>query len=39
VISRFWSLSYQPKLQGSDEQLLDELESKVEESLRLASRQ
>jgi asparagine synthase (glutamine-hydrolysing) len=35
VISRFWSLSYQPKLAGSDEQLLDELESKIEESLRL----
>jgi asparagine synthase (glutamine-hydrolysing) len=35
VISRYWSLSYQPKLQGSDEQLLDELEAKVEESLRL----
>src|ERR1700730_15903920 len=35
VISRFWSLSYQPKLAGSEEQLLDELESKIEESLRL----
>src|SRR5579864_2714066 len=35
VISRFWSLSYQPKLEGSDEQLLDELEAKVDESLRL----
>jgi asparagine synthase (glutamine-hydrolysing) len=35
VISRFWSLSYQPKLAGSDEQLLDELEAKIDESLRL----
>lgn len=35
VISRYWSLSYQPKLAGSDEQLLDELESRIEESLRL----
>ncbi len=35
IISHFWSLSYQPKLAGSDEQLLDELESKIEESLRL----
>jgi asparagine synthase (glutamine-hydrolysing) len=35
VINRFWSLSYQPKLTGSDEQLLDELESKIDESLRL----
>lgn len=34
-IERFWSLSYQPKLAGSEEQLLDELESKIEESLRL----
>ncbi len=35
VISRYWDLSYQPKLEGSDEQLLDELDAKVEESLRL----
>jgi asparagine synthase (glutamine-hydrolysing) len=35
VISRYWSLGYQPKLQGSDEQLLDELEAKIDESLRL----
>jgi asparagine synthase (glutamine-hydrolysing) len=35
VISRFWSLSYQPKLEGSDEQLLDELEGQIDESLRL----
>jgi asparagine synthase (glutamine-hydrolysing) len=35
VISRFWSLSYQPKLTGSDEQLLDELEAQIDESLRL----
>jgi len=35
VLERFWSLNYQPKLEGSDEQLLDELEAQVEESLRL----
>ena len=35
VIKRFWSLTYQPKLEGSEEQLLDELESQIEESLRL----
>jgi len=35
VINRYWSLNYQPKLAGTDEQLLDELEAKVEESLRL----
>jgi len=35
VISRYWSLSYQPKLTGSDEQLLDELEAQIDESLRL----
>jgi asparagine synthase (glutamine-hydrolysing) len=35
VISRYWTLDYQPKLAGSDEQLLDELDAKVEESLRL----
>jgi asparagine synthase (glutamine-hydrolysing) len=35
VLERYWSLGYQPKLPGSDEQLLDELESKIEESLRL----
>jgi asparagine synthase (glutamine-hydrolysing) len=35
AISRYWSLSYQPKLTGSDEQLLDELEAKIDESLRL----
>jgi len=39
VISRFWSLSYQPKLEGSDEQLLDELESKVEGVVAAASGQ
>src|SRR5262249_8649952 len=35
VISRYWTLSYQPKLQGSEDQLLDELDAQVEESLRL----
>jgi asparagine synthase (glutamine-hydrolysing) len=35
VVRRYWQLSYQPKLKGTDDQLLDELEAKVEESLRL----
>src|SRR5262249_11816405 len=35
LISRYWSLSYQPKLSGSEERLLDELEAQIEESLRL----
>src|ERR1700761_8544542 len=35
AINRYWSLSYQPKLAGSDEQLLDELENRIDESLRL----
>lgn len=35
VIKRYWDLSYQPKLEGSDEQLTDQLEQQVEESLRL----
>jgi len=34
-IRRYWQLDYQPKLQGSDNELLDELEAHVEESLRL----
>jgi asparagine synthase (glutamine-hydrolysing) len=35
VIRRYWKLDYQPKLVGSEDDLLDELESKIEESLRL----
>jgi asparagine synthase (glutamine-hydrolysing) len=35
VIRRYWQLDYQPKHTGSEEALLDELESHIEESLRL----
>ncbi len=35
VIRRYWSLSYQPKLEGSDAELTDQLEQHVEEALRL----
>jgi asparagine synthase (glutamine-hydrolysing) len=35
VISRYWQLDYGPKLEGSDEDLLDELEARIDESLRL----
>jgi asparagine synthase (glutamine-hydrolysing) len=35
VIKRYWDLRYQPKLEGSDEALTDELEARVEEALRL----
>jgi asparagine synthase (glutamine-hydrolysing) len=35
TIRRYWKLSYQPKLQGSEEDLLDELEARLEEALRL----
>jgi len=35
VIRPYWNLSYQPKLEGTDEQLTDQLESLIEESLRL----
>lgn len=34
-IERYWSLEQQPKLTGSEEQLCDELEARVEEALRL----
>ncbi len=34
-IRRYWSLQQAPKLAGSETQLLDELESRVEEALRL----
>jgi asparagine synthase (glutamine-hydrolysing) len=35
TIRRYWKLSYQPKLHGSEHDLLDELEAQVEEALRL----
>jgi len=35
VIRRYWRLEYQPKLQRSEADLVDELEEKVEQSLRL----
>lgn len=34
-IERYWQLRQEPKLYGSEESLLDELEAKVEDSLRL----
>jgi asparagine synthase (glutamine-hydrolysing) len=34
-IERYWHLDYQPKLAGSEEALLDELEGRIEEALRL----
>jgi asparagine synthase (glutamine-hydrolysing) len=34
-VRRWWKLDYQPKLTGSEDDLLDELEERVEESLRL----
>ena len=34
-IRRYWDLAQAPKLQGSEESLLDELETRVEEALRL----
>ncbi len=34
-ISRYWDLSYEPKLGGSDEELIDALEEQLVESLRL----
>lgn len=35
AIRRYWQLEYQPKLQRSEADLLDELEGKIEETLRL----
>jgi asparagine synthase (glutamine-hydrolysing) len=32
---RYWKLEYQPKLQGAEDDLLDELEARIEEALRL----
>lgn len=34
-IERYWRLQQEPKLTGSEEQLCDELEARIEESLRL----
>ncbi|HKT73573.1 MAG TPA: asparagine synthase (glutamine-hydrolyzing) [Steroidobacteraceae bacterium] len=34
-IRRYWDLRYQPKISGSEEALTDQLEERVEESLRL----
>ena len=34
-IRRYWDLAYQPKLEGSDEALTDQLEEQVDEALRL----
>jgi asparagine synthase (glutamine-hydrolysing) len=34
-IERYWKLEQEPKLTGSEEQLCDELEARVEEALRL----
>jgi asparagine synthase (glutamine-hydrolysing) len=34
-IERYWKLEQQPKLTGSEEQLCDELEARIEEALRL----
>jgi len=35
VIRQYWDLSYQPKLDGTDEELTDELENRLDEALRL----
>jgi asparagine synthase (glutamine-hydrolysing) len=35
VIRRYWNLQYQPKESGSEEQLIDELDQRITESLRL----
>ena len=35
AIRRYWDLAYQPKLEGSDEALTDQLEEQVDEALRL----
>jgi asparagine synthase (glutamine-hydrolysing) len=35
VIRRYWRLEYQPKLQRSEDDLLDELEARIEDALRL----
>ncbi len=35
VVSQYWDLAQAPKLEGSEEFLLDELEARIEEALRL----
>ena len=35
VVRRYWDLRYLPKISGSEDALTDELESQIEESLRL----
>ena len=35
AVRRYWQLEYQPKLQGSPEDLLDELDERIVETLRL----
>src|SRR5918995_874388 len=35
VIRAYWDLSYQPKLTGTESSLIDELEARLEETLRL----
>ena len=35
VIRKYWDLSYLPKLEGTDEELTDALEERLEEALRL----
>ncbi|HFD80518.1 MAG TPA: asparagine synthase (glutamine-hydrolyzing) [Gammaproteobacteria bacterium] len=34
-IARYWTLHYEPKLKGSDEELTDQLEERIIESIRL----
>jgi asparagine synthase (glutamine-hydrolysing) len=36
VIRRYWDLHFEPKLAGSEEQLTDELEARIDEALRLS---
>jgi asparagine synthase (glutamine-hydrolysing) len=35
VVRSYWDLRYQPKLEGSEEALIDELEERIDEALRL----
>jgi asparagine synthase (glutamine-hydrolysing) len=35
VVQPYWDLSYQPKFEGSESQLMDQLDDKIVESLRL----
>lgn len=34
-VERYWDLSYEPKLRGSDEELIDELEDRIVDCIRL----